>query len=104
LSIVTTIGKEFCVLIEGKGLGGKKIHRVNVSLPNKQAFKLNRLATACNMKPTTLAGLLIEKGLNDVGLVSELQREYCTQSAYRVIIVNNNGELNFVLSGREDIE
>lgn len=90
-------------MIEGKGLGGKKIHRVNVSLTNKQSFKLNRLATACNMKPTTFAALLIDKGLNDVGLVSELQREYCTQSAYRVIVVRNNGELNFVLSGREDV-
>ncbi|MEH6993087.1 hypothetical protein V7075_10265 [Neobacillus drentensis] len=44
-------------MIEGKGLVGKKIHRVNVSLTNKQAFKLNRLATACNMKPTTLAAV-----------------------------------------------
>ncbi|WHZ03412.1 hypothetical protein QNH48_01555 [Neobacillus sp. YX16] len=76
---------------------------MNVSLTNKQAFKLNRLATACNMKPTTLATVLIEKGLNDVSLVSEMQKEYCTEKAYRVIVVNNNGELNYVLSGREDI-
>jgi sulfur carrier protein ThiS len=90
-------------MIEGKGLGGKRVHRVNVSLTNKQGFKLNRLATACNLKPTTLAALLIEKGLNDDRLVSELQKEYCTEKAYRVIIVNNNGELNYVLSGREDL-
>jgi hypothetical protein len=90
-------------MIEGKGLGGKKIHRVNVSLTNKQAFKLNRLATACDMKPTTLAGLLIEKGLNDARLVSELQCEYCKESAYRVVVINNNGELNYVLTGREDL-
>jgi hypothetical protein len=90
-------------MIEGKGLGSKRVHRVNVSLTNKQAFKLNRLATACNIKPTTLAAVLIEKGLNNVGLVSELQKEYCTEKAYRVIVVNNNGELNYVLSGREDI-
>lgn len=90
-------------MIEGKGLGGKKINRVNVSLSNKQDSKLRRLATACNLKPTTLAGLLIEKGLNNAELVSELQREYCTQAAYRVIVVKNNGELNYVLSGREDL-
>jgi hypothetical protein len=90
-------------MIEGKGLGGKRIHRVNVSLTNKQAFKLNRLATACDMKPTTLAGMLIEKGLNNARLVSELQREYCKESAYRVVVVNNDGELNYVLSGREDL-
>jgi hypothetical protein len=90
-------------LIEGKGLGGKKINRVNVSLSNKIESKLRRLATACDMKPTTLAGLLIEKGLNDARLVSELQREYCKESAYRVVVVNDNGELNYVLTGREDI-
>jgi hypothetical protein len=89
-------------MIEGKGLGGKKIHRVNVSLTNKQAFKLNRLATACDMKPTTLAAMLIEKGLNDARLVSELQLEFCKESAYRVVVVTNNGELNYVLTGRED--
>ncbi|MCM3724593.1 hypothetical protein M3226_02610 [Neobacillus cucumis] len=89
-------------MIEGKGLGGKKVHRVNVSLTNKQAYKLNRLAAACNMKPTTLAALLIEKGLNDALLVSELQKEFCTERAYRVVVVHNKGELNYVLSGRED--
>lgn len=86
-------------MIEGKGLGNKKVHRVNVSMTNKQAAKLNRLAIACNMKPTTLAGLLIEKSLDNVMLVNELQKEYCTQKAYRIIIVNNE----YVLSGREDL-
>jgi sulfur carrier protein ThiS len=90
-------------MIEGKGLGGKKIHRVNVSLTNKQSSKLNRLATSCNMKPTTLAGLLIELGLNNARVVTDLQKEYCTQSAYKIVMVNNNGELNYVLAGREDL-
>jgi hypothetical protein len=40
-----TIGKGICVLIEGKGLGGKKVHRVNLSLTNRLSVKLNRLAT-----------------------------------------------------------
>lgn len=86
-------------MIEGKGLGGKKVHRVNVSLTNKMSSKLTKLATACNMRPTTLAALLIEKGLSNVQLVNELQKEYCTQSAYRLIIINNE----YVLSGREDL-
>jgi sulfur carrier protein ThiS len=90
-------------MIEGKGLGGKKIHRVNVSLTNKQSSKLNRLATSCNMKPTTLAGLLIELGLNNAQVVADLQKEYCIQSAYKVVVVNNNGELNYVLAGRADL-
>jgi hypothetical protein len=90
-------------MIEGKGLGNKKVHRVNVSLTNKQSSKLNRLATACNMKPTTLAGLLIEQSLDNARVVAELQKEYCTQSAYKVVPINNIGELNYVLTGREDL-
>jgi hypothetical protein len=90
-------------MIEGKGLGGKKVHRVNVSLTNMQSSKLSRLATACNMKPTTLAALLIEKSLDNVQLVNELQKEYCTQSAYRVVLINNGRDVEYVLRGREDI-
>jgi hypothetical protein len=93
-------------MIEGKGLGGKKIHRVNVSLTNRLSVKLNRLATACNMKPTTLAGLLIEQSLDNAQLIAELQKEYCTQSAYKVLLVRdfNNGEIQYVLNNndRED--
>ena len=86
-------------VIEKKGLGGKKVHRVNVSLTNKVSSKLNRLAIACNMKPTTLAGLLIEKSMGNAQLVNALQKVYCTQFAYKIFIVN--GE--YVLRGREDI-
>ncbi|PGY11066.1 hypothetical protein [Bacillus sp. AFS031507] len=90
-------------MIEGKGLGGKKNHRVNLSLTNKQAYKLNRLATACNMKPTTLGGLLIEISLNNAELVNNLQKQYCTQTSYRVVLVNNGGgDLVYLLNGRED--
>lgn len=72
-------------MIEGKGLGGKRVNRVNISLNNKFINKLNRLATACNMKPTTLAALLVELSLDDNKIVLELQDEYCTHTAYRVI-------------------
>jgi sulfur carrier protein ThiS len=88
-------------MIEGKGLGGKKVNRVNVSLTNKYSLKLNRLATACNLKPTTLAGLLIEKHLDNPQVVVELQKEYCLQSAYRVLLINKGGELQYVLNENE---
>jgi hypothetical protein len=93
-------------MIEGKGLGGKKVNRVGVSLSNKYSLKLNRLATACNLKPTTLAGLLIEKCLDNPQLVAEMQKEYCTQSAYRVLLINKGGELHYVLNDntREDLK
>lgn len=85
-------------MIEGKGLGGKKINRVNVSLDNKMNQKLNKLATACNMRPTTFARVLIERCLNDPVIVSELQNEYAVHSAYRVIPVTINGQIEYLLN------
>lgn len=79
-------------MIEGKSLGGKRVCRVNVSLTNKESQKLSKLATACNMRPTTLARLLIEKCLDDPLLVSQLQDEYGLYNAYRVVPVQHDGE------------
>ncbi|MBO0961628.1 hypothetical protein J1P26_18135 [Neobacillus sp. MM2021_6] len=87
-------------MIEGKGLGGKRVNRVGLSLTNEYETKLLKLATACNFRHhTTFANLLIEMCLDNAQLVSDLQKKYCTQSAYKIFIVN--GE--YVLSGREDI-
>ncbi|MFS0822194.1 hypothetical protein [Bacillus sp. 1P02SD] len=88
-------------MIEGKGLGSKKINRVNLSLSNSYNKKLNRLATACNMKPTTLAARLVELSLDNNKLVSQLQDEYCTHHAYRVIPVKKYGsnDIEYLLQG-----
>lgn len=85
-------------MIEKKGLGGKRICRVNVSLDNQMNQKLNKLAIACSMKPTTLARVLIEKCLDDPVLVRQLQDEFAVYSAYRVIPVTIKGKLEYVLS------
>ncbi|PAD86654.1 hypothetical protein CHH55_16930 [Niallia circulans] len=92
-------------MIEGKGLGGKKVNRVGISLTNKDSSKLNKLATSCNMKPTTLAGLIIEKCLNNPQFVAQLQEEFCIQKAYKVLLIKDfkTGEYNYVLSGRNDL-
>jgi hypothetical protein len=45
-------------MIEEKGLGGKKVNRVGISISNEYDSKLRKLATACNMKHTTLQGFL----------------------------------------------
>ncbi|TCJ04480.1 hypothetical protein [Cytobacillus praedii] len=89
-------------MIEGKGLGGKKINRVNVSLTNKFNNKLLRLSTACGMRPTTLAGLLIEKSLDDQQLVTDLQLEFGIHNAYKVVPVRNydTGEIVYTLNER----
>lgn len=86
-------------MIEGKGLGGKKINRVNVSLTNKVNYKLNRLATACTMRPTTLAGVIIEMALNDPQTIDKLQGMYNVHTPYKVIPVRNNGEIDYVIRG-----
>jgi hypothetical protein len=93
-------------MIEGKGLGGKKVNRVGLSLSNRDNAKLNKLATACNMKPTPLAALILTEALNDPKYVDQLQKRFCTQAAYRVMLVKDykNDDYNYVLSGREDLK
>ncbi|MEH7012438.1 hypothetical protein V7087_16760 [Neobacillus niacini] len=90
-------------MIEGKGLGGKRVNRVNASLTNKEDGDLRKLATACGMKHTELTWHLIRRCLYDLNIVNELQKEFCTQSAYKVVLLNNGMEIEYVLRGREDI-
>ena len=85
-------------MIEGKGLGGKRINRVNLSVDNNINQKLNKLAIACNMKPTTLAAVIIEKMLNNPEFISSLQDEYGVHSAYRVIPLHVKGRLEYILN------
>lgn len=89
-------------MIEGKGLGDKKVNRVNLSLTNGYAKKLNRLAVACEMKPTTLACLLVERALDNQELVRDLQLEYGIHNAYKVEPVRNydTGEVMYTLNER----
>jgi hypothetical protein len=88
-------------MIDGKGLGDKRINRVNVSLSNQYKNKLNRLATACNMRPTELAGYLIQQCLDNLKFVDQLQQERCIHPAYRVTVVRDvhNGRVIYVTKG-----
>lgn len=89
-------------MIEGKGLGNKKVNRVNLSLSNEYTRKLNRLAVACNMKHTSLACLLLERCLDNQELVRDLQREFNIHNAYVVEPVRNyeTGEVIYTLNER----
>ncbi|MEC1744091.1 hypothetical protein [Schinkia azotoformans] len=91
-------------MIEGKGLGGKKVNRVNLSLSNNYDTKLKRLATACNLKPTSLAALLIEFSLDSAALVEWLQDKFNVHTAYKVTPLENykTGETELLLHERED--
>lgn len=87
-------------MIEGKGLGGKKVNRVNVSMDNSYHKKLLRLATACNMRPTTLACMLLEMSLDNVDTIRTLQEEYGVHNAYKVVPVKHQGEIHYTLNER----
>ncbi|MEC1723933.1 hypothetical protein P9E34_04125 [Schinkia azotoformans] len=89
------------MMIEGKGLGGKKVNRVNMSLSNRYDTKLKRLATSCNMKPTTLAALLIELSLDSPEVVYTLQNKFNVHNAYKVIPLEHNGDVELVLTDKE---
>lgn len=92
-------------MIEGKGLGNKKVNRVNISLSNKYNGKLNKLATSCRLKPTSLACLLVERCLDDPALIEELQNEYGVHLAYRIIPVKhfNSKDVSYILNGERDV-
>lgn len=87
-------------MIEGKGLGNKKVNRVNVSLSNQYLSKLKKLSISCNMRWTTLAGLIIEMFLNDAYLMKKIQDEYCTEPMYRVLAMNEKKH-NFHIYGED---
>lgn len=90
-------------MIEGKGLGNKKVNRVNVSLSNKYETKLRRLAVSCNMRPTTLAARLIELSLDSPEVVYTLQNKFNVHNAYKVIPLEDYAtrEIELVLTDKE---
>ena len=91
-------------MIEGKGLGDKKINRVGISLSNSYEKKLHQLATACQLKPTTLAGMLVERCLDDPLLIEQLQNELNVHSAYRVIpyIDYRSNDVIYLMDEKDD--
>jgi hypothetical protein len=87
-------------MVEGKGLGSKKVNRVNISLSNRYFNKLKKLSISCNMRWTTLCGLIIEMFLNDQYLMKRIQDKYCTEPIYRVLPMNDK-EKNYVIYGED---
>jgi hypothetical protein len=92
-------------MIEGKGLGGKRVNRLGLSITNKEENDLYKLATACNMKPAEMAWRCLRRCLYDPVILNEFQKEFCTQSAYKVRVVQDykSWGLDYVLAGREDL-
>lgn len=57
------------------------------------------------MKPTTLACLLVERCLDNPGLIEELQNEFGVHLAYRIIPVKhfNSKDVSYILNGEKDV-
>jgi hypothetical protein len=91
-------------MINEKGLGGKRINRLNMSITNEDEKNINMLATACGKRyAATIAYEILSRGLKDISLLNELQKEYCIQSAYRIVFIQHDGRLEYTLTGREDL-
>jgi len=88
-------------LVHTRGVGGKRVHRVNLSMTNFDARNLNRLATSCNLRPTALAALLVVKSLNDPSVIKYLQDEYNLYKEYEVLPIwdHNTGRTELTLRG-----
>jgi hypothetical protein len=86
-------------MIEGKGLGGKRCNRLATSITNKEESDLVKLSTACGMSKSEMTHYMINHCLYNGTFVSSVQKEYCTQKAYKVVLVNKE----LVLTGREDL-
>jgi hypothetical protein len=86
-------------VIEGKGLGDKKVNRVGMSLSNHYLGNLKKLSKSCEMRPTSLTGLIVEMCLDDPVFVEKLQNEFNKYTAYRVRLVKNykTGRIDYVL-------
>ncbi len=90
-------------MIEGKGLGDKKVNRVNISLTNHYDTKLKRLARSLNLHHTTLAHELLTLCLDSPELIDHLQNEYTIHNAYKVLPLKNyqTGKLEFLLHEKD---
>lgn len=92
-------------MYEGRGLGNKKINRVNLSLSNEYDQKLKWMAQACSKRPTELAGILLEQILDDPEEMYRLQDQYCLYEAYRVRVIRSMGHTHYELpGGRSDLD
>ena len=78
--------------MDGKrGIGGRRVVRVNLSMASEYHSKLKKLSTACDMQPTTLAMKLIELSLDSPSVIQWLQDKYNKQEEYRVTPISSNG-------------
>lgn len=80
----------------------KRPNRVGVSLSHEYDRKLAKLAIACNMRPTTLAELIIRTMLDNSSYIHHLQDRYNIYPAFKILPVTELGKLKYNIGGTEE--
>ncbi|TYS67069.1 hypothetical protein FZC76_16215 [Sutcliffiella horikoshii] len=59
------------------------------------------MSIACNTKPTTLAGMILERCLDDAAVVEQLQNELGVYETYRVLPFKRHdaADVTYLLKG-----
>jgi hypothetical protein len=90
-------------MIEGKGLGGKRVSRYNLSLTNQESLNLERLARSVNKNPSVLIREIFFQCIYNDQFLQKYLDEHCIEKAYRVVMLKTEGEAKFILTGRDDL-
>ena len=61
------------------------------------------MANACDMRPTQLAGLLVQEMLDDPVRMNQLQDRYCKHKSYRVKVLTVNEHTHYDVGERTDL-
>lgn len=75
--------------------------RVNSSLEPSIYDKLDTLACACGVSPTTLVNFFTEFCLGNESIINFTQGQYKARSRFRVIPSKVDGDLKYILAERK---
>lgn len=86
--------------IHRNNAGQGRKNRINLSIPTEYEVKLHKLSKGCgrNMRPTTLAALIVCRALDDALTINALQNEFSSVSDYRVLPIRINGRTDYMIS------
>lgn len=73
-----------------------KKYKVLASLDNDSKNKLQKLAFACNVSPTRLAGEIITMCINHPEMIKWFQKKHHTPDDRRIIPMTENGEVTYL--------
>jgi hypothetical protein len=66
---------------------------------NDYHSKLKQLAVSCNVHPTTMANMLLERALHDAAYIKYYQDRLNIYPAYKIVLVSDLGNFKYALGG-----